>query len=111
MLALDRFGGRPGEEMGPGGGARQRDQVREMFGFASARDCRHRQLVRYLGETMDRCGESCDSCASLDPLGAARPVAKGRRTVSVASVEAAPTSDAAALFVRLKALRKELAAA
>ncbi|HSS40066.1 MAG TPA: ATP-dependent DNA helicase RecQ [Polyangia bacterium] len=111
VLAFDRFGERPGEEVDPAAVARQRDQVREMFGFASARDCRHRQLVRYLGETIDRCGESCDSCASLDPLGAARAVPKGRRTVSVASVEAAPTSEAAALFVRLKALRKELAAA
>ena len=111
VLAFDRFGERPGEEIDPAAVARQRDQVREMFGFASARDCRHRLLVRYLGETIDRCGESCDSCASLDPLGAAQPVPKGRRTVSVASVEAPPTSEAAALFVRLKALRKELAAA
>ena len=111
VLAFDRFGERPGEEIDPAAVARQRDQVREMFGFASARDCRHRQLVRYLGETIDRCGESCDICASLDPLGAARPVPKGRRTVSVASVEAPPTSEAAALFARLKALRKELAAA
>jgi superfamily II DNA helicase RecQ len=111
VLAFDRFGERPGEEIDPAAVARQRDQVREMFGFASGRDCRHRQLVRYLGETIDRCGESCDICASLDPLGAARPVPKGRRTVSVASVEAAPTSEAATLFVRLKALRKELAAA
>ena len=79
---FDRFGERPGEEVDPAAVARQRDQVREMFGFASARDCRHRQLVRYLGEAMDRCGESCDSCASLDPLGARRrAVPKGRRTV------------------------------
>ena len=34
-----------------------------------------------------------------------------RRTVSVAAVEAPPTSEAAALFGRLRALRKELAAA
>jgi ATP-dependent DNA helicase RecQ len=110
VLAFDRFTDKS-DDVDPAALARQREQVREMFGFASARDCRHRLLVRYLGETIDRCGESCDSCAGLDPLGAARAVPKGRRTVSVASVEAAPTSEASALFIRLKALRKELAGA
>jgi ATP-dependent DNA helicase RecQ len=110
VLAFDRFGDRA-DDVDPAALARQRDQVREMFGFAAARDCRHRRLVRHLGETIDRCGESCDICGGLDPLGAARPVPKGRRTVSVATVEAPPTSEAAALFLRLKALRRGLAAA
>jgi len=110
VLAFDRFSDKS-DDVDPVALARQRDQVREMFGFASARDCRHRLLVRYLGESIERCGESCDTCAGLDPLGAARAVPKGRRTVSVASVDAPPTSEASALFLRLKALRKELAGA
>ncbi len=77
VLAFDRFGDRSGEEVDPAALARQRDQVREMFAFASSRDCRHRLLVRYLGESIERCGESCDACGGLDPLGAARPVPKG----------------------------------
>ncbi len=111
VLAFDRFGDKSSEEIDPAAVARQREQVREMFTYASARDCRHRLLVRHLGETIAPCGESCDTCAALDPLGAARPLPRGRRTVSVAAVEAPPASETDALFVRLKALRKELAAA
>ncbi len=110
VLALDRFSDKA-DDVDPAARARQRDQVREMFGFASGRDCRHRGLVRYLGESIDPCGESCDACAGLDPLGAARAVPKGRRLVPASAVEAPPTSEATALFLRLKALRKELAAA
>src|SRR6185312_1605068 len=78
VLAFDRFSDKS-DDVDPAALARQRDQVREMFGFASGRDCRHRLLVRYLGESIERCGESCDTCAGLDPLGAARAVPKGRR--------------------------------
>jgi ATP-dependent DNA helicase RecQ len=112
VLAFDRFGDKSSEEVDPAALARQREQVREMFTYASSRDCRHRLLVRHLGETIDACGESCDACAGLDPLGAARPLPRGRRSVvPVAAVDAPPASETAALFGRLKALRKELAAA
>jgi ATP-dependent DNA helicase RecQ len=119
VLAFERFGERPGEEIDPGALARQRDQIREMFSFASARDCRHRLVARHLGEQIDRCGESCDSCAGLDPLAAARaarrapkrpaaPRDRGRPgTTDAATVE--PGGETAELFERLRALRKGLA--
>src|SRR5579871_496752 len=48
VLAFERFADRPGEETDPAVLARQRDQIREMFNYASARDCRHRLVVRHL---------------------------------------------------------------
>ena len=79
VMAFDRFGERPGDEIDRATLARQRDQIREMFAFASARDCRHRLVVRHLGEQIERCGESCDSCAGLDPLAAARTARRAPR--------------------------------
>jgi ATP-dependent DNA helicase RecQ len=126
VLAFERFGERPGEESDASAFARQREQIREMFSFASARDCRHRLVARHLGEQIDRCGESCDSCAGLDPLAAARtarrlpkrPPARERgrqgttggatgETTDETTVE--PGSETAELFQRLRALRKSLA--
>jgi ATP-dependent DNA helicase RecQ len=115
VLAFERFGERPGEESDAGAFARQREQIREMFSFASARDCRHRLVARHLGEQIDRCGESCDSCAGLDPLAAARaarrlpkrPPAPRERDRPEITVE--PGGETAELFERLRALRKSLA--
>jgi ATP-dependent DNA helicase RecQ len=114
VMAFERFGERPGDEIDAGAFARQRDQIREMFSFASARDCRHRMVARHLGEQIDRCGESCDSCAGLDPLAAARarrspkrPAAPREREREGLTVE--PGSDTAELFERLRTLRKSLA--
>jgi ATP-dependent DNA helicase RecQ len=119
VLAFERFGERPGEEIDPAAQARQREQIREMFSFASARDCRHRLIVRHLGERIEPCGESCDVCAGLDPLAAARaarrvpklaPANPGERTPG-GSPAAEPTAETSTLFERLKAMRKSLAAA
>ncbi len=41
VMAFERFSDRPGDDVDPAALARQRDQTREMFAFASARDCRH----------------------------------------------------------------------
>ncbi len=115
VLAFERFGERPGEEIDVGAFARQREQIREMFSFASARDCRHRLVARHLGERIDRCGESCDSCAGLDPLGAARAARRApKRPAEPREREregttAEPGSETAQLFERLRALRKSLA--
>jgi ATP-dependent DNA helicase RecQ len=111
--ANDRFG----DEGDPATAARQRAQIREMFAFASARDCRHRLVVRHLGEQMDACGESCDACAGFDVLGASHavrgeprpPAAAGSFGRSALAAELPP--EAAELLDRLKALRKTLAAA
>jgi ATP-dependent DNA helicase RecQ len=41
---------------------RLRSQAREMFRFAEASRCRHQLLAEYFGESMAKCGESCDVC-------------------------------------------------
>jgi ATP-dependent DNA helicase RecQ len=117
VMAFDRFGERPGEDVDPAALARQRDQIREMFAFASARDCRHRLVVRHLGEQMERCGTSCDSCAGLDPLAAARTARRTPRRPVASPTERAPrapeelTVETAELFDRLRTLRRSLAVA
>jgi len=121
VMAFDRFGERPGDEIDRATLARQRDQIREMFTFASARDCRHRLVVRHLGEQIERCGQSCDSCAGLDPLAAARTARRAPKR-PVPTTERAPTDrpprapeeltvETAELFDRLKTLRRSLAVA
>jgi ATP-dependent DNA helicase RecQ len=131
VVAYERFGDRPGDEVDPATAARQRTQVREMFAFASARDCRHRLVVRHLGEQMDACGQSCDACAGFDVLAESRTVrGEPRRPIagmtgmtgmtgttgvggtaarSPAAAELSP--ETADLLERLKVLRKTLAAA
>jgi ATP-dependent DNA helicase RecQ len=113
VLAYDRFGERPGEDVDPAAAERQRLQIREMFSFASSRDCRHRAVVRYLGEQMGPCGEACDVCAKFDPLAASRQARArdGERatTARISADELAP--EATELGTRLRAIRKELATA
>jgi ATP-dependent DNA helicase RecQ len=118
VLAFERFGERPGEEIDAAAQARQREQVREMFSFASARDCRHRLIVRHLGERIEPCGESCDVCAGLDPLAAARDARRLPKRAPASPTDrgarppaAEPTAETSDLFERLKAMRRTLAAA
>jgi len=123
VMAFERFGDRPGEEIDPSTAARQRNQIREMFAFASARDCRHRLVVRHLGEEIGACGASCDRCGRLDPLNEARAARRApRRPVATTRDPASetarwdssgdgPSADTVELFARLKGLRKTLAAA
>jgi ATP-dependent DNA helicase RecQ len=120
VLAFERFAERPGEEIDPSALARQREQIREMFNFASARDCRHQLVVRHLGERIEPCGGSCDMCAGLDPLGAARAARRVPRRPTAAptgragagpDTTAEMTEETAELFERLKAMRKSLATA
>src|SRR5450432_2937800 len=124
VMAFERFSDRPGDDVDPTALARQRDQTREMFAFASAQECRHRLVVRHLGEQIDRCGTSCDRCAGFDPLAAARtarrtpkrPVASpteraGAPATAAATGWTAETAETAELFERLRALRKSIATA
>jgi ATP-dependent DNA helicase RecQ len=98
--------------------------VREMFRLADARACRHQAVTRYLGERIDTCGSSCDVCARWDVLAEAAAVPesatprirRGRSPWAASSGatasgrEAQPLDDLGAeLFVRLRALRKQLA--
>jgi ATP-dependent DNA helicase RecQ len=107
VLAYDRFG----DDVDPAVAARQREQAREMFRLAESRDCRHRTVVRHLGEAVSACGGSCDTCTGRDVLGDSGPL---DRTPTRGTVAAAPSelgSDDGEIFARLKALRTRLATA
>lgn len=107
VLAYDRFG----DDVDPAVAARQREQAREMFRLADARGCRHRAVVRHLGETVSPCGGSCDVCTGKDLLAESGPLSRtpGRSGAVTAPATLAP--DDGELFSRLKALRTRLATA
>jgi ATP-dependent DNA helicase RecQ len=97
---------------------RLRAQSREMFRLADSDGCRHRGVVGYFGEKLERCGSSCDRCLGVDL--AAHLAVRGRdRTRKAPRPTAdAPSplghgpgleGDAGALFAELKDLRRRLA--
>lgn len=102
VLSLERMMG--GGEVGDA----QRRQVRDMYNWAEAAACRHQTIARYFGETMDRCGTSCDVCTGIDLLDgleiSSKRAARYDRVTPVTS--AARNSP---LFDDLKALRRRLA--
>ncbi len=102
---------------------RIRQQVREMFRFAQADECRHQTLVGYFGEDLPRCDDACDHCAAFDLVGEASSAVRGsrasrksrerddagesRKAVQRQAIGAAGIESE--LFERLKALRRKLA--
>jgi ATP-dependent DNA helicase RecQ len=114
VLGYDRFT----DDLAPELANRQRQQVREMFGLAERAGCRHRAVVRYLGEEIGDCRQACDVCAGWNPLANLPPV-RGTRKRSGAGVAGAASAGAVAavaaitadepLFQALKKLRKEIA--
>jgi ATP-dependent DNA helicase RecQ len=113
VLGYDRFS----DDLAPELAHRQRQQVREMFSLAERAGCRHRAVVRYLGEDIGDCGRSCDACSRWDPLAKLPPVRGARkRTAGAAPAPGAAAAAIAAekpldesLFLALKKLRKEIA--
>jgi ATP-dependent DNA helicase RecQ len=108
VVAYEHFGD---DDVDPAVAARQRDQVREMFRLAEAKGCRHRSIVRHLGEAIGECGASCDACAGWDRLAESRPSAPARGATAhgAASVRLfLPEGDP--VVAALKDLRKRLAA-
>ncbi len=105
-------------------GELQRRQAREMFRLAEDDSCRHEALVRHFGERIGKCGGSCDLCAGTDLVSESRPVrpagrvggaGRGSRGAGPAPVRASPaveleSAEDLALYERLRAVRKELAA-
>jgi ATP-dependent DNA helicase RecQ len=107
---------------------RMRAQVREMIGLAEGEGCRHRALVGYFEQELDRCEAACDRCGGLDPLRSSSP-RRGRSPGRVpfvrpgsfgsgsprgsASFGSGPLGQAREfdqdLFDSLRALRRELA--
>ncbi len=59
VVAYDRFADGTEDDAAA---ERLRSQAREMFRFAEAGRCRHQLLAEYFGESMQKCGESCDVC-------------------------------------------------
>jgi ATP-dependent DNA helicase RecQ len=59
VVAYDRFADGTEDDAAA---ERLRSQAREMFRFAEASRCRHQLLAEYFGESMAKCGESCDVC-------------------------------------------------
>ncbi|MCC6847448.1 MAG: ATP-dependent DNA helicase RecQ [Deltaproteobacteria bacterium] len=92
-----------------------RAKTKAMFALADAPGCRHQRLVATFDETISPCGESCDRCRgeSLgDVLLAARATGQAKRAGAGAAQAAAgarPADADAALFERLRVLRRSLA--
>jgi ATP-dependent DNA helicase RecQ len=108
VLSLERFSDGLDSELAE----IQRRQVREMYRFAEASQCRHQLLARHFGEDLAACGSSCDACSSRNVLVEAPRKAKQTRLKSALSFTAPePVAQDAeeALFLHLKALRKRLA--
>lgn len=84
--------------------ASQGRHVRAMYTLGEDAGCRHRAIAGYFGETIDRCGSSCDRCTDL-----------GANLHEVATPRAERTPPAALpveaqdLFEELRVVRKRLA--
>jgi ATP-dependent DNA helicase RecQ len=112
VMSYERFA----DESPPEVAERHRQKVREMFELAESAGCRHRALVRYLGEAIAPCEDACDRCLGTDLIAAlppARPRGRGaalrpiQRPVVTADLSDATPEDA--LFFHLKATRKRIA--
>jgi ATP-dependent DNA helicase RecQ len=71
------------ERMTDGDADWHRSRIRQMYNWADRHTCRHRTLVGYFGEDIQRCQTSCDVCSGLDileGLRSGRPLAPARVT-------------------------------
>jgi ATP-dependent DNA helicase RecQ len=82
-------------------------QARAMYNWAERGTCRQQSVVGWFGETIDRCGESCDICLDTDLLHGltAAPTSRAARSPLPTAV---PSPDSP-LFEELKKLRRRLA--
>jgi ATP-dependent DNA helicase RecQ len=89
---------------------RLRSQAREMYRYAEASRCRHQLLAEYFGETLGKCGESCDVCGGKVAL---PPKLRRSRRGAEASVRPSSAPQRASvddeLLTLLKSLRLHLA--
>ena len=90
--------------------ARRRATV-DLFEMAESRGCRHRAIVGHFDEEIVPCGASCDVCAGIVVEDLVREQSAGQsRAGSPRQVGwDRATQETAAIFERLRALRKELA--
>jgi ATP-dependent DNA helicase RecQ len=91
-----------------------RTKTKAMFELADAPGCRHQRLVATFDETIAPCGDACDQCRNLS-LGDALVAARASRVATTKSAGAKPATSVAlsagdaALFERLRVLRRALA--
>lgn len=85
--------------------AGEQRRLEALIGYCEAHSCRRQILLGYFGEPAQRCGH-CDVC---NPALSGKMAATGH-SAARANAEALP-AEAEAVFARLRALRRELAAA
>jgi len=105
VIAYDRFA----DEAAPEVAERLVRQSREMFRFAENGRCRHQRLVGYFGEAIEPCRGSCDVCTGDDLLDEAHPVRGSVQRPGPGVPLAASGPLPAAMFDRLRDLRRRLA--
>ena len=108
VMSLDRFT----EDLDADLAELQRRQTRTMFRYAEAVQCRHQLVARHFGESLPPCRTSCDICTGRDVLAEAPKRARKVRVEAAGPLpEARPLGDSEeeALYLALKALRKQLA--
>jgi ATP-dependent DNA helicase RecQ len=89
----------------------------DLYRLLEAGRCRHQAILAHFDEDMAPCGSACDVCTGLGPealaaegMASMGPVRSDRSAKRhVAAQRRALTGEEEALFVRLKALRKDLA--
>jgi ATP-dependent DNA helicase RecQ len=91
--------------------AKRRSTV-DLFELADSGECRHQAIVGHFDEEIPVCGGSCDVCTGIAVEELVRKQS-AKRTPAASPREAVgrdpTTPEAAAIFERLRALRKELA--
>jgi len=107
VAAYDRFADGTEDD---GAAERLRSQAREMYRFAESGRCRHQALAQYFGESMEKCGESCDVCrgkVALPPK--LRKARRGADPIAARATAARVLSVDEELLTLLKSLRLHLA--
>jgi len=90
-----------------------RAKTKAMFELADAAGCRHQRLVSTFDEAIPPCGDACDNCRGVS-LGDALAAARVTQAAPVKSAgpklaASALSGNDAALFERLRTLRRSLA--
>ncbi len=108
VVAYDRFADGTEDDAAAD---RLRSQAREMYRFAESSRCRHQLLAEYFGETLAKCGESCDVCRGKVALPPKLKKSRRGGDVPTTRVSAAVLDGSvdAELLTLLKSLRLHLA--